>query len=147
MRYYHFRDACREFSFMNQKNGLNGFLESEMPNGSLTENWFSNYEVSVKEERNYCVGRVDIMNLNRIVARIGTYNTAKFHRLFLNSIDRVLKEFGGRVIKNIEWSLLFYFPDSGKDAVFGLSCIECGLTMIETHNTICRRMESEGLLQ
>ena len=107
---------------------------------SAAETCLSNYVISIKDEKTYCVGRADMLNSNKITATIGSDKTAKYYQLFLNSMSYVLEYFGGYVIKNVEGSLLYYFPESGKkDNMFGfMSCIECGLAMTQIHEEMCK---------
>ena len=114
---------------------------------AAAETYLAEYVVSIKEEREYCVGRVDIINFNKITALIGSNKTVQYCQLFLNAISYVLEHFGGYVIKNIEGSMLYYFPESGKkEKTFGfMSCIECGLAMIEIQEDICKIATRQGL--
>ena len=96
---------------------------------------------------NYCVGVVDMVNSTKMAATLGNGNISKYYQLFLNSMSKILSRFGGFVIKNVGDCLVYYFPESSKsNRKFGfMSCLECSLAMIEYHDTICNRLNQEGL--
>jgi hypothetical protein len=122
-------------------------LKIETLKNSVIEDHLSDYMISIKDEKYYCVGRVEMLNFNKITASIGVKKTAKYHQLFLNSMSYVLERFGGYSIKNVEGSMLYYFPESEKkDRRLGfMSCIECGLSMIQIHEEICKNAARHGL--
>ena len=99
------------------------------------------------QTQNYCVGIVDMVNSTKMAATLGAAKISTYYQIFLNSMSKILSRFGGFVIKNIGDSLLFYFPESSKrNKKFGLmSCLECGLTMIESHHTICDTLHQNNL--
>lgn len=149
-----------------------GFLnEDEMPHNTTTETigppeklsitWISDelcksvddlkksqysVEFSSKTE-NYCIGLVDMVDSTKISARIGWARSTRYYQLFLNSMSEILKKFGGLVIKNVGDCLVYYFPESSKqDRKFGfMSCIECSLAMIESHDYFTQILSQEGL--
>lgn len=122
-------------------------LKIETLKKSATENYLSDYVISIKDQKEYCVGRADMINAHKISAMIGPRKAARYHQLFLNSISYVLDRFDGYVIKNVDNSVLFYFPTSEKnDSKFGfLSCIECGLSMTSIHEKMCKNAAMHGL--
>lgn len=95
----------------------------------------------------YCVGLIDMVDSTKISATIGPARISRYYQIFLNSMSRILSRFGGFVIKNAGDSLIYYFPESAKkNNRFGLmSCLECSLAMIESHDQICARLKKEGL--
>ena len=99
------------------------------------------------QTQNYCVGMVDMVNSTKMAAALGTSKITRYYQIFLNSMSKILSRFGGFVIKNIGDSLLFYFPESSKsNKKFGfMSCLECGLTMIESHNAVCNVLIKNNL--
>ncbi len=122
-------------------------LKIETLKNSVIEDHLSDYVISIKEEENYCVGRAELLNSNKITAILGTRKAIKYYQLFLNSMSYVLERFGGYVIKNVEGTILFYFPESEKkDRKFGfMSCIECGLAMTQIHEIMCNNATKQGL--
>lgn len=99
------------------------------------------------QTRNYCVGMVDMVNSTKMAATLGAAKISTYYQIFLNSMSKILSRCGGFVIKNIGDSLLFYFPESSKqNKKFGfMSCLECGLTMIESHGAICDVLRQNNL--
>lgn len=95
----------------------------------------------------YCVGIVDMVDSTKICAEIGPAKISRYYQIFLNSMSKILSRFGGFVIKNVGDCLVYYFPESNKpQRKFGfLSCLECSLTMSDSRNFICQKLNSEGL--
>ena len=93
------------------------------------------------ESKNYCIGFVDIVNSTKISATLKQEKMSKYYEIFLNSMANIVERFGGFVIKNIGDSLLYYFPESSSF----LSCIECSLTMIDSHELINTKVKNEDL--
>ena len=99
------------------------------------------------QTQNYCVGMVDMVNSTKMAATLGATKITIYYQIFLNSMSKILSRFGGFVIKNIGDCLLYYFPESSKARKkFGfMSCLECGLAMIENHNPICDALRRSNL--
>ena len=96
--------------------------------------------------KNYCVGIVDMVNSTKISAEMNEMEWCKYYEIFLNSISKILPRFGGFVIKNQGDSLLYYFPESSKNTKYGfMSCLECSLSILENHDSICNDLKSQGL--
>lgn len=94
----------------------------------------------------YCVCMVDMMNSTKITATLTDSQTSEFYRIFLNSVALTVRNFGGIVVKNIGDALLFYFPvlHSEKDLTIK-KCLNCCLTIGESHKDIVRSLNKEGL--
>ena len=99
------------------------------------------------QTQSYCVGIVDMVNSTKMAATLGAAKISTYYQIFLNSMSRILSRYGGFVIKNIGDSLLFYFPESSKrNKKFGfMSCLECGLAMIESHDAVCNVLRQNNL--
>ena len=99
------------------------------------------------QSQSYCVGIVDVVNSTRISANIHERDWCKYYSIFLNSTAKILHKFGGVAIKNGGDSLLYYFPQSAnpKRRYGFISCLECSLSMIEAHDSICKIIRKEGL--
>ncbi len=96
--------------------------------------------------QSYCVGVVDMVGSTKIAARLSPNQNSKYYEIFLNKMAKILNQFGGRVIKNVGDSLMFYFPESSKGKRYGfMTCIEGCLAMIESHPFICKIAKREGL--
>jgi two-component system, OmpR family, response regulator ChvI len=60
----------------------------------------------------------------------------------------IVRNFGGKIIKNAGDALIYYFPDtadSSKTSSAFKDVLECGITMIAAHRAINSRMQSERL--
>ena len=126
-----------------EENRVNNFLDIKQNKMSS-----SDYLVAFSgQSQNYCVGIVDMVNSTKMAATLGAAKISAYYQIFLNSMSKILSRFGGFVIKNIGDSLLFYFPESSKqNKKFGfMSCLECGLAMIESHDAICNILNQNNL--
>jgi adenylate cyclase len=94
----------------------------------------------------YCVGIVDMVNSTKITAQIGPLRASRYYQVFLNSMSKIISEFGGSVIKNVGDCLVYYFPEScrSNDKYDFTRCIECGLTMIISQKHISEQLRREG---
>ena len=129
----------------------NGFREydSVLPNEmkSVTKMSTADYIIGQIQSESYCVGCVDIINSSQIIEKLGATKGADYAKIFLNFMSRILRRFGGFKIMYIGDCVLFYFPESAKfQRKFGfMSCIECGLSMIENHHKLTKEMQQSGL--
>ena len=107
----------------------------------------SDYMVAFSGQTNsYCVGIVDMMDSSKISARLQVGKLGRYYQIFLNMMADTLSRSGGRVIKNIGDSLLFYFPASSKGKKYGfMSCLEGCLEMVDIHDYLCTCAKNEGL--
>ena len=97
--------------------------------------------------KNYCVCIVDIVDSSKITAPLSKEKVCKYYSIFLNSMAMITKEFGGKVVKNVGDSLLYYFPQTSDDSnKHGfVDPLECSMAMIEAHGIINKKMREEGL--
>lgn len=107
----------------------------------------SDYMIAFSGQTNsYCVGIVDMVESTKISARLPVGKLGRYYQIFLNLMADTLSRFGGKVIKNIGDSLLFYFPASSKGKKYGfMSCLEGCLEMIDMHDHVCMCAKNEGL--
>ena len=107
----------------------------------------SDYMVAFSGQTNsYCVGIIDMIDSTKISARLPVGKLSRYYQIFLNSMADTLKKFGGKVIKNVGDSLLFFFPESCKGRKYGfMSCLKGGLGMTELHDHLCLCAKNEGL--
>jgi HAMP domain-containing protein len=95
---------------------------------------------------NYGVCMVDIINSTKLTAELSDSQTSEFYKIFLNSVAVIVKKFDGIVVKNIGDALLFYFPVKILEEKSTLkNCLECCLTISESHTDIAKKLESEHL--
>jgi len=90
------------------------------------------------------VGMVDIVNSTQIAAKIGNSRLAMYYGVFLNSMGAIIQKHGGKVVKNIGDSVLFYFckPQSSTEFTRPL---ECALAMISAHDIINKVLSANHL--
>jgi class 3 adenylate cyclase len=107
----------------------------------------SEYLVSfLTQPISYCVGIVDMVNSTKISAQIGPLKASRYYQVFLNSMSKIVSDFGGSVIKNVGDCLVYYFPKSRTDSKYNFTrCIECGLAMIKSQKHISEQLVSERL--
>ena len=100
-----------------------------------------------KTTKNFCVGIVDIANSTKITAKLPSRKTAIYYEFFLNHMATILNKFNVTLIKNIGDSLLFCLPESTdpKKTASLRTFLECILTMVETHDFLQEKYQSEGL--
>ena len=127
-------------SKMNFPNSSNSAIFDEKKTDGYYVSFDSKYKIC-------CVGCVDMVNSTKISAEIGHKRTARYYQIFLNSMSKIMSEYGGMVIKNIGDCLMYYFPSSMKPySTYGFrSCIECNLALVEAHDFICEQLHSEDL--
>ena len=99
------------------------------------------------ETKNYCIGLVDMVDSTKISANLHEKDWCKYYSIFLNSMGKIVKRFGGIIIKNGGDSLLYYFPESSNSKrKYGfMSCLECSLALVEAQKYICKNVLLEGL--
>lgn len=91
--------------------------------------------------QSFCVGFVDIVNSTKISAGLSAEKLPRYYEIFLNSMSKIIGKFGGKVIKSIGDSLLYYFPESSNFSENGIrSCLDCGLAMVQVQNIISEEM-------
>jgi len=97
--------------------------------------------------KNYCICIVDIVNSCKITASLPKAKVCKYYSIFLNSMAMIAKEFGGKVVKNVGDSLLYYFPQTSDDSSKHnfIDPLECSMAMIEAHGIINQKMREERL--
>ena len=108
----------------------------------------SDYMVAFSGQANsYCVGIVDMIDSTKISANMHERDWCKYYSIFLNSMSKILTEFGGVAVKNGGDSLLYYFPaTSNTKRKFGFfSCLECSFAMVEAHDIISKLVKKESL--
>jgi len=105
------------------------------------------FTVIVGKPTHFCVGIVDMVNSTKIVARLPPNKSSRYYEIFLNNMAKVVRQYNGQILKTMGDSLLFYFPDTSfSERKFGfLSCLECGIKMIDTHDKLKKLLADEKL--
>ena len=87
--------------------------------------------VSIKS----CVGFIDLVDSTKNIATMDNLESIrKYYSIFINSISKIVKSYGGKVLKNIGDCILFYFPktsDNINDANSFQKAIECDFKILE----------------
>jgi class 3 adenylate cyclase len=103
-------------------------------------------KLSFSEARSLlCVGIIDIVNSTKITARLKRQQMNRFYSLFINWSTAVVGGYGGKVVKNMGDSLLFYFPVSENDIRGIRDALNCGIAMSMLHPSINSKFSSEML--
>ena len=92
-----------------------------------------------------CVGFIDLVDSTKNIITMDNLEAIrKYYSTFINSVSEIIKNYNGRVIKNIGDCLLFYFPktsDSNNLELFK-ETIECGFKILDARQSV-----NEGLFQ
>jgi len=88
-----------------------------------------------------CVSMVDISNSTFITASLSLEKTTQYYSLFLNSMAKVAKIFGAKVVKNIGDSILFYFPTE----IPIRKVLDCNIAMINLRKPLIDTFRMCGL--
>ena len=89
---------------------------------------------------------VDIVNSTKITANLSETQTSEFYKIFINSIATIIKKFDGLVVKNIDDTLLFYFPVLIHDGETILKkCLNYCLSICDSHDELMKKIRSEKL--
>ncbi len=90
--------------------------------------------------QNYCIGVVDVVNSTKTIARLSQEQACTFYSVFLNTVGYVIKNNGGKVVKNMGDGILFYFPKSTVlDNDIPLKCGKKILEATEMINSILKK--------
>ena len=101
---------------------------------------FSGKEISV------VVGIVDMVDSTKICAKLGPAKASTYYQVFINSMSKILSQYGGVVIKNIGDCLLYYFPYGEKmKEDYYENCINASNALLESHDIICDHLHKKGL--
>src|SRR5918999_3959093 len=97
--------------------------------------------------QNYCVCFVDMVDSTGITSKISDHQKIRqYYSIFINTMAVLLRNYGGKVVKNAGDALIFYFPDSSdptNEAAFK-DILECFTTMILARDIINAKLHSEG---
>lgn len=95
----------------------------------------------------YFISIVDIVDSTKITTLLSQKQVCKYYAIFLNAMATIVEDFGGKIVKNVGDSLLYYFPKKPEFSENLLSkySIECGLAMLSAGNKINELMKDEHL--
>ena len=86
--------------------------------------------VSIKS----CVGFIDLVDSTKnIITMDNLESIRKYYSTFINSISKIVKSYGGKVLKNIGDCILFYFPKTSdvNDTNSFQEAIECDFKILD----------------
>jgi two-component system response regulator ChvI len=99
--------------------------------------------------QNYCVCIVDMVDSTGITAKISDHQKIRqYYSIFINTMAVLLRNYGGKIVKNAGDALIFYFPDSSdpaNEAAFK-DILECFTVMILARDIINAKLDAHNLL-
>ena len=95
-----------------------------------------------------CVGFIDLVDSTKNTITMDNLEVIrKYYSTFINSVSEIIKNYNGKVIKNIGDCLLFYFPkttDVNNIGVF-IEAIECGFKILDERHSINQELSKQQL--
>ncbi len=95
-----------------------------------------------------CVGFIDLVDSTKnTITMEGLDYIRRYYSTFINSVSEIIKNYNGKVIKNIGDCLLFYFPkttDVNHVGVF-IEAIECGFKILDERHNINQELSKQQL--
>ncbi|MBD0359364.1 MAG: response regulator [Nitrososphaeraceae archaeon] len=99
--------------------------------------------------QNYCVCFVDMVDSTGITAKLSDHQKIRqYYSIFINTMAALLRNYGGKVVKNAGDALIFYFPDSSdaaNEAAFE-DMLECFIVMVLARDIINAKLDAQNLL-
>jgi len=95
----------------------------------------------------YFISIVDIVDSTKITSFLSQKQACKYYAIFLNAMAAIVETFGGRIVKNVGDSLLYYFPQKigFSEKLLAKYSLECGIAMIDARCRINELMKEEHL--
>ena len=95
-----------------------------------------------------CIGFIDLVDSTKNTITMDNLESIrKYYSTFINSVSEIIKNYNGKVIKNIGDCLLFYFPKTtnvNHDGVF-IEAIECGFKILDERHSINQELSKQQL--
>ena len=95
-----------------------------------------------------CVCFIDLVDSTKNTMTMDNLEHIRiYYSKFINSISKIVKSYGGRVIKNIGDCLLLYFPktaDNKNEDAFG-ETIECNLKILDARYAVNKELSKQNL--
>ena len=95
-----------------------------------------------------CVGFIDLVDSTKNTITMDNLEAIrKYYSTFINSVSEIIKNYNGRVIKNIGDCLLFYFPKTTHVNNIGvfIEAIECGFKILDERHSINQQLSKQQL--
>ena len=100
--------------------------------------------VSIKS----CVGFIDLVDSTTNIATLDNLESIRrYYSTFINSISKIVKSYGGKVLKNIGDCILFYFPKTSdiRDTNSFQQAIECDFKILDERYKINDKLTRKHL--
>ena len=100
--------------------------------------------VSIKS----CVGFIDLVDSTKNIATMDNLESIRrYYSTFINSISKIVKSYGGKVLKNIGDCILFYFPKTSdiNDTNSFQKAIECYFKILDERYKINEELARKHL--
>ena len=100
--------------------------------------------VSIKS----CVGFIDLVDSTTNIATMDNLESIRrYYSTFINSISKIVKSYGGKVLKNIGDCILFYFPKTSdiNDTNSFQQAIECDFKILDERYKINDKLTRKHL--
>ena len=95
-----------------------------------------------------CIGFIDLVDSTKNTITIDNLEHIRiYYSKFINSISKIVKSYGGKVIKNMGDSLLLYFPktsDNKNEKVFR-EVIECSMEILDARHVVNQELSKQHL--
>ena len=95
-----------------------------------------------------CVGFIDLVDSTKNTITMANLGHVRiYYSKFINSISKIVKSYGGKVIKNIGDCILFYFPktSNNKNEEAFREAIECGLKILDSRYVVNQELSKQQL--
>ena len=95
-----------------------------------------------------CIGFIDLVDSTKNTITMDNLEHIRiYYSKFINSVSKIVKSYGGKVIKNIGDCLLVYFPktsDNKNEQAFR-EAIECGLKILDSRYDVNQELSKQYL--
>ena len=95
-----------------------------------------------------CIGFIDLVDSTKNTITMDNLEHIRiYYSKFINSLSKIVKNYGGKVIKNIGDCLLVYFPktsDNKNEQAFR-EAIECGLKILDSRYAVNQELSKQYL--
>ena len=95
-----------------------------------------------------CIGFIDLVDSTKNTITMDNVGHIRiYYSKFINSISKIVKSYGGKVIKNIGDCILFYFPktSNNKNEEAFKEAIECGLKILDSRYVVNQELSKQQL--
>ena len=95
-----------------------------------------------------CVGFIDLVDSTKNTITMDNVEHIRiYYSKFINSVSKIVKSHGGKVIKNIGDCLLLHFPktSNNKNEEAFRAAIECGLKIIDARFVVNQELSKQHL--